>query len=126
MLVDLLNNSGRTVVWVGCWCVTRIKARPESALIPEKNSLKASSPPAEAPIPTMGKELPLNLGEETGFRLDTFFAFDFVLVSFLGLAFAFLRGDDFFMAADCVDLDFDSAVDDFLLFNPFFSWQFSF
>ena len=24
------------------------------------------------------------------------------------------------MAADCVDLDFDSAVDDFLLFNPFF------
>ena len=41
-------------LWVGSRCWTTTKAKPLSAGTCRKNRSSASSPPAEAPIPTMG------------------------------------------------------------------------
>jgi hypothetical protein len=40
---------------VGSRCITTTKAMPLSAGIAAKNSSKASTPPADAPMPTTGK-----------------------------------------------------------------------
>ncbi len=48
------------LLWSGARCWTRTKAMPGSvsAGMPEKKASKAASPPAEAPMPTMGKPEP--------------------------------------------------------------------
>lgn len=55
---QLRSNSGSKLVWPGCWCVTTTNAIPPSGGVCLKNSSRASSPPAEAPRPTIGKALP--------------------------------------------------------------------
>ena len=55
IFVRFCNNSGMMLMWVGSRCTMTTKAIPESAGIAAKNNSKASSPPAEAPIPTIGK-----------------------------------------------------------------------
>ena len=59
------------LLWSGARCCTRTKAIPgsTSAGMPEKKASKAASPPAEAPMPTMGKPFSgSNSKGRTGFR----------------------------------------------------------
>ena len=69
----------------GSRCWIRTKAIPESGGIWVKNWSKASKPPADAPIPTMGKE-----GVVTG--TDETFCFLVSLTTFLGLEVALSLG----------------------------------
>jgi hypothetical protein len=62
----LPSNSGSKLAWPGCWCVTTTKAIPLSGGVFLKNSSSASSPPAEAPRPTMGKALAGAIGGAAG------------------------------------------------------------
>ena len=50
------SNSGNRLVWPGCWCVTTTNAIAFPGGTCEKNSSRASRPPAEAPTPTMGNK----------------------------------------------------------------------
>jgi hypothetical protein len=54
MRVVLPSSSGISVAWCGSRCCTTTKDMPLSGGIAVKNFWKASSPPAEAPIPTTG------------------------------------------------------------------------
>src|ERR1017187_7206995 len=51
-------RSVRMLLWSGARCCTSTKAMPGSASagMPEKNASKAANPPADAPMPTTGKE----------------------------------------------------------------------
>src|SRR5262249_3383280 len=53
--VFLRNNSGSMLVWPGCWWVTTTNAIPVSAGMLSNSSSRASNPPADAPIPAIGK-----------------------------------------------------------------------
>ena len=55
MPVARWSSSGKRPLWVGSRCWTTTKARPLPAGTCRKNSSRASRPPAEAPMPTMGK-----------------------------------------------------------------------
>jgi hypothetical protein len=50
-------SSTSMLLWSGAKCCTSTKAMPGavSLAMPEKNASKAANPPAEAPMPTMGK-----------------------------------------------------------------------
>ncbi len=55
ILVLLPNSEDNMLTWPGCWCVMTMKAMPESGGMWPKNSCRASKPPAEEPMPTIGK-----------------------------------------------------------------------
>src|SRR3979411_616759 len=48
-------RSARMLSWFGARCCTSTKAMPGSVGMLEKNASNAARPPAEAPMPTMGK-----------------------------------------------------------------------
>src|SRR5215471_8153659 len=50
-----LSSSVMALSWLGSRCGTRTKAIPGLGRKDLRSSVKASSPPAEAPTPTMGK-----------------------------------------------------------------------
>ena len=75
MRVNLLSSSGRMLVWLGSRWEMRMKAMPLAGGMWVKNSSKASRPPAEAPIPTTGKEpSPESNGKEFPGRVFPFSA----------------------------------------------------
>src|SRR5436190_16772996 len=56
-MADFLERiSGNWLAWVGSRCWIRTKAMPVVAGRCSRSSVKASSPPADAPTPTMGKD----------------------------------------------------------------------
>src|SRR5712691_2561433 len=55
MGVHLPSSSGKRLTWCRGWCDTTTNAMPLSGDICLKNVSSASKPPADAPIPTMGK-----------------------------------------------------------------------
>jgi hypothetical protein len=56
MGVTRASSSGRRLSLAGSRCWTRTKAKPGSAGSPCNSWVKASKPPAEAPIPTIGNK----------------------------------------------------------------------
>src|ERR1019366_2240058 len=54
MPVTFCSSSGNMLSCVGSKCCTNTNALPESSGMALSNFLKASNPPAEAPIPTTG------------------------------------------------------------------------
>ena len=57
MRLPFASSSARMLSWLGSRCCTSTKAMPVSIGSAPRSCLNASSPPAEAPTPTMGKAL---------------------------------------------------------------------
>src|ERR1017187_8313385 len=58
MVVVRCRISVRMLAWLGSRCGTSTKAMPQAGGRWRKNCTKASRPPAEAPMPTMGNPAP--------------------------------------------------------------------